>query len=164
MNIGTILKNIKTGKTIEVINFNDVTKVAMVRLEDGKTRPYSITTLKDKRQWIILETQEEEPDYTEEVMRQKEELGIEVPDINPEEVEIISKEEHHLVPMPGAEKLAELKKEYSTGKKPRISITYNGETKTPNEWAEKFGMDPKKIRLALRKGKTVEEIFNGKNK
>jgi len=142
MEIGTILKNIKTGEQVEIIKIDDRAKTVIVKKSTGETRPYSMATLKDKRNYITLDS---EP----------------IPEPEPE----ITEEDSNLVPMPGIEKLVELKEEYSKepGKKPRITITYNGESKTPNEWAAQFNMDPKKIRLALRKGKTPEEIFNGKN-
>lgn len=147
MTIGTILKKAKTGEQIEVININDVTKVAMVRLEDGKTRPYSMNTLKDKRQWIPVEQEEVNPDPA----------PVEE-EVNPEVIS--DQEEVNEV----TEEKAEEAKEEKSGRKPRITITYNGKTQTPGEWATEFGMDPKRIRLALRKGKSPEEIFNGKNK
>lgn len=149
MEIGTILKKAKTGEQIEVININDVTKVAMVRLEDGKTRPYSMNTLKDKRQWIPVEQEEVNSDPAP------------VEEVNPEVIS--DQEEVNEVTEEKAEEVKEAKEEKS-GRKPRITITYNGKTQTPGEWATEFGMDPKRIRLALRKGKSPEEIFNGKNK
>lgn len=153
MNIGTILQKAKTGEQIEIISINEVTKVAMVRLQDGKTRPYSMATLKDKRQWVIIEKEEEVPEVKEEVIPDQEK------ELSDEDYTEIGKEIAE-----EAKEKAKAAKEEKSGKKPRISITYNGETKTPNEWAEQFGMDPKRIRLALRKGKSPEDIFNGKNK
>ena len=128
------LKRVKDEKMLTVIKVDEKRKTAIVEYEDKSNNIYSWSTLKDKRTFLPVE---------------------EVP------------EEKHLVTMPGAEKLADLKKEYSKeekSRKPRITITFNGEEKTPKEWATKFGMDAKKIRLELRKGKTPEEIFNGKNK
>lgn len=156
MTIGTILKKAKTGEQIEVININEVTKVAMVRLEDGKTRPYSMNTLKDKRQWISLEQEEVNPDPAP-VEEDKEE------NLTDEDYVAIDKEIAEQAEEEEAEEVKEDKEEKS-GRKPRIIITYNGKTQTPGEWATEFGMDPKRIRLALRKGKSPEEIFNGKNK
>lgn len=155
MEIGTILKKAKTGEQIEVININDVTKVAMVRLEDGKTRPYSMNTLKDKRQWIPVE---------------QEEVNSDPAPIEEDEEENLTDEDYAAIGKEIAEQAKEKAegvkedKEEKSGRKPRITITYNGKTQTPGEWATEFGMDPKRIRLALRKGKSPEEIFNGKNK
>lgn len=141
MTIGTILKRVRTGEKVEIIGIFEDNRV-MVKLASGEVSRYSMASLKDKRNFVIVE---EKPDYTKEVMNQKEELGIEVPVINPEEVEIIPKEE-----------------ESPKGTKARINITYRGETKTPFEWGRLLGLNPKYIRSQLRKGKTPEEIFKEK--
>lgn len=147
--LNKIFKAVSNGEIIKVIEFDDKSKQCIVEFENGKTRAYSSVTLKDKRRFIPIESDEEQ---IAEIMKQKEELGIEVPKIT---------EEPKLVPMPGIEKLEELKNEFS-GRKPRITITFNGETKTPGEFAEQFNMDSKYIRAQLRKGKTPEEIFGGR--
>lgn len=131
--LNTIIKEVKTGNIAKVVLTDDRAKTASIKFEDGTTKAYTMSTLKDKRRFEIL--------------------GEEV---EPEE-NMVSEEDLEAALMAKATK-------EETSRKPRITITYNGESKTPKEWAEEFGMDPKKIRLALRKGKTPEEIFGGKNK
>lgn len=147
--LNKVFKAVSNGEVVKVIEFDDKSKQCIVEFEDGRTRAYSSVTLKDKRRFIPVESDDE---LIAEIDRQRKELGIEVPKIT---------EAPELVPMPGAEKLGELKKETS-GTKARISITYRGETKTPFEWGRLLGLDPKYIRAQLRKGKTPEEIFKEK--
>ncbi len=141
------LERVKDHKSGTIIKVDGVRKTAIIEFDDETNDIYSWSTFKDKRKFIPVD-ETPEPEVSSEIVE-------EVP------------EERHLVPMPGAERLADLKKEYSKeekSRKPRITITYNGEEKTPKEWATQFGMDAKKIRLELRRGKTPEEIFSGKNK
>lgn len=137
--VGTVLKVANKEDLVKIVQVDDKCKTAIVELPDGATKAYSFATLKDKRRFTEVGSVEEPV--------------IEEVEVNPEEPE--------LVPMPGAEKPEELKKEVS-GRKPRITITFNGETKTPSEFAEQFNMDPKYIRSQLRKGKTPEDIFGGR--
>lgn len=122
--LGTTLKTIK-GEFAKVIAIHEKSKQAIIEFEDGKTRAYSFPTLKDKRKFTIIED--------EEVQEPKAE--------NENAEEAVS--ESHLVPMPGIEKLEELKKEVgnkvkSNGRKSlRLKeVTYKGETKSIREWAE----------------------------
>lgn len=142
--INTLLKKANSDMTAKVIKVDNEHKTAIVEFEDGSNTIYSFSTLKDKRRFTLVENEEDK--YVSEIMEQKKELGIEVLEIKSYEVVEETTSE-----------------EPEKSRKPRITITFQGETKTPGEWAEKFGMDAKKIRLALRKGKTPEEIFNGKN-
>lgn len=153
--LNMVFKTTTNNKMAKVIKVGENGLTAILKFEDDSTKTYSIGTLKDKRRFIPVE-EEDDSDYIQEIMEQKKELGIECPEIKSYEIV----KETKLVPMPGAEKLVNLKE---SGKKPRISITYNGKTQSPGDWAKEFGMDPKRIRLALRKGKSPEEIFNGKN-
>lgn len=143
--VGTVLKVANKEDSVKIVQVDDKCKTAIVELPDGATKAYSFTTLKDKRRFTGIG---EDDQYIADITEPEEEV-----EVNPEEPE--------LVPMPGAEKLEELKNEVS-GRKPRITITFNGETKTPSEFAEQFNMDPKYIRSQLRKGKTPEDIFGGK--
>ena len=153
--LNKVFRTVSNGELVKVIEVNEKTKTVLVELPDGKTRSYSPTTLKDKRRFIPVESDEE---LVAEVMKQKEELGIEVPKIT-EAPEIV---EEKLVPMPGAEKLADLKKKEKGTGTSRILIEYRGSKKTPIEWGRLLGLDPKYIRAQLRKGKTPEEIFKEK--
>lgn len=150
--INTTLKEVKSGNTATVTTIDEKCKTAIITYPDGTTKAYSITTLKDKRRFEVVEVVEEvEPliDLDNPVTEEEaEELGM----ITGEE----ALEQAVIDPEPKKQKV-------ETGRKSRITITYNGESKTPSEWAEQFGMDAKRIRLALRKGKTPEEIFHGKN-
>ena len=136
------------GELFTIIKVDDKAKTATLKsLETGSTRVYSFTTLKDKRRFTFTESPEEE-----------------VEEVTPvEATEEVIPEDNNLVPMPGAEKLADLKEEVEKeSRKPRITITYKGVTKSPKEWAEEFDLSPKYIRLQLRKGKSPEQIFGDK--
>lgn len=145
MKIREMFKN-KNGEVAEIIEVDEARKTCMIEFEDGKTKNLSFSTLKDRRRWIKLSDADE---YVAEVMEQKEDLGIECPKIDPEEVEVI---EDKLVPMPGAEKLAELKDEYA-GKEiaeqakqkakkasKKNLIEYNGKSLTLHGWAKELGV------------------------
>lgn len=131
MTIGTILKRVRTGEKVEIIGIFEDNKV-MVKLASGEVSRYSMASLKDKRNFVIVE---EEP--------------------TPAPVEEPEKE-------PEIEAEVETEKAKESGKKSRINITYRGETKTPFEWGRLLGLNPKYIRSQLRKGKTPEEIFKEK--
>lgn len=136
------------GELFTIIKVDEKAKTATLKsLETGSTRVYSFTTLKDKRRFTFTESVEEE-----------------VEEVTPaESTEDVIPEDNNLVPMPGAEKLADLKEEVEKeSRKPRITITYKGVTKSPKEWAEEFNLSPKYIRLQLRKGKSPEQIFGDK--
>lgn len=138
-----------SGEVVTIIQVDEKFKTAILESQDGTTRSYSFSTIRDKRRFIPA---------TEEV---EEVIPEEVYDIpSGFEESVIAEESSTLVPMPGIEGLADLKQEYT--KKSRITITYKGESLTPAEWGNKYNMDPKRIRLLLRKGKTPEEIFGGR--
>ena len=97
--------NKQNGKVAEVIKQDDKAATYKIRfIADGTTKDISYSTFKRWYKKIDTIDPEEIPDdqYTAEIMAQKKDLGIECPEIK--EVE--------LVPMPGAEKLADLKEEY----------------------------------------------------
>ena len=143
--LNTIFKNNKK-ELVKVIKVDNKCGTAIVESEDKSTKIYSFGTLNDKRRFTPVAIEElSDTEYAA--------IGLEI-------AEQAKEKAKKLVPMPGAEKLADLKED---GKKSRITITYNGKTQSPSEWAKEFGMNPKRIRLALRKGKSPEEIFNGKN-
>lgn len=58
---GTKFKNISTGEIYTVIKFDNTAKQAIVELPDGKTKAYSATTLKDRRRFIQMASEEPEP-------------------------------------------------------------------------------------------------------
>lgn len=119
--LNQVFQSVSNGEIVKVIEFDDKSKQCIVKLENGKTKAYSSATLKDKRKFIPLE------------------------EVEPAE-NIIGKEtaeDHELVPMPGIEKLEELKKEVGNKVKPNgrkslrlKEVTYKGETKSIREWAE----------------------------
>lgn len=90
--VGTVLRATKTGAIGTIVEVNDKFKTAIIEMEDGSLTNYSVSTLKDKRRWLPVDAKEEEATIEEE----------NTPEM-PEEV-------HNLVPAPGAEKLADLKK------------------------------------------------------
>lgn len=83
MELGDKFKSVSTGEifTVEAINgkFNQI----IVMGEDGKSKAYSATTLKDKRRFIPVNKDDQ---YVQEVMQQKKDLGIECPEIDSHEV------------------------------------------------------------------------------
>ena len=93
--VGTVLRTIKTGAIGTIVEVNDRFKTAIIEMEDGSSANYSVSTLKDKRRWLPVDVEEEE---------------VKEATIEEENVPEMSEEVHNLVPMPGAEKLADLKK------------------------------------------------------
>lgn len=93
--VGTVLRAAKTGAIGTIVEVNDKSKTGIIEMSDGSTKAQSFTTFKDKRRWLPIDVEEEEVTI-------EEENEPEVPE-----------ETHNLVPMPGAEKLADLKKSVS---------------------------------------------------
>ena len=142
--LNKIFKSVSNGETIKVIEFDDKSKQCIVELESGKTRAYSSATLKDKRKFTPVKTDEEQ---VAEIMKQNEELGIEVPKIDPEKVTVeeLTDQEYAAIGLEIAEQ-AKIKAEQAKAKKSvrkslRLKeVTYNGETKSIREWAEETGI------------------------
>ena len=93
--VGTVLRATKTGAMGTIVEVNDRFKTAIIEMEDGSSANYSVSTLKDKRRWLPVDVEEEE---------------VKEATIEEENVPEMSEEVHNLVPMLGAEKLADLKK------------------------------------------------------
>lgn len=93
--VGTVLRATKTGAMGTIVEVNDRFKTAIIEMEDGSSANYSVSTLKDKRRWLPVDVEEEE---------------VKEATIEEENAPEMSEEVHNLVPMPGAEKLADLKK------------------------------------------------------
>ena len=93
--VGTVLRATKTGAMGTIVEVNDRFKTAIIEMEDGSSANYSVSTLKDKRRWLPVDAEEEEAKEAT---------------IEEENAPEMSEEVHNLVPMPGAEKLADLKK------------------------------------------------------
>lgn len=83
MKVGDKFKNVSTGEIFTVTVINEKFKQVAVEGKDGKAKPYSSSTLKDKRRFIPIEDDEQ---YVQEVMQQKKDLGIECPKIDSYEV------------------------------------------------------------------------------
>lgn len=96
--VGTVLRATKTGAMGTIVEVNDKFKTAIIEMEDGNSTNCSVSTLKDKRRWIPVDVEEEE---------------VKEATIEEENVPEMPEEVHNLVPMPGAEKLADLKKSVS---------------------------------------------------
>lgn len=92
--VGTKLQSKKSELVATVVEINTKCKQAIVDLSNGTNKAYSLATLKDKREWVIMN----DDTYVEEVMQQKADLGIECPPI--ESYEVV---EENLVPMPGTQ-------------------------------------------------------------
>ena len=93
--VGTVLRATKTGAMGTIVEVNDRFKTAIIEMEDGSSTNYSVSTLKDKRRWLPVDVEEEE---------------VKEATIEEENASEMSEEVHNLVPIPGAEKLADLKK------------------------------------------------------
>lgn len=93
--VGTVLRTVSTGLVGTIVEVNDKSKTGVIEMSDGSTKAQSFTTFKDKRRWLPVDVKEEEVTI-------EEENAPEVPE-----------EAHNLVPMPGTEKLANLKKSVS---------------------------------------------------
>lgn len=93
--VGTVLRATKTRAMGTIVEVNDRFKTAIIEMEDGSSANYSVSTLKDKRRWLPVDVEEEE---------------VKEATIEEENVPEMSEETHNLVPMPGTEKLADLKK------------------------------------------------------
>ena len=93
--VGTVLRATKTGAMGTIVKVNDKFKTAIIEMEDGSSTNYSVSTLKDKRRWLPVDVEEEE---------------VKEATIEEENAPEMSEEVHNLVPIPGAEKLADLKK------------------------------------------------------
>ena len=93
--VGTVLRATKTGAMGTIVEVNDKFKTAIIEMEDGSSTNYSVSTLKDKRRWLPVDVEEEE---------------VKEATIEEENAPEMSEEVHNLVPIPGAEKLADLKK------------------------------------------------------
>lgn len=83
MKVGDKFKNVSTGEIFTVTVINEKFKQIAVEGKDGKAKPYSSSTLKDKRRFIPVDDDEQ---YVAEVMQQKKDLGIECPEIDSYEV------------------------------------------------------------------------------
>ena len=93
--VGTVLRATKTGAMGTIVEVNDKFKTAIIEMEDGSSTNYSVSTFKDKRRWLPVDVEEEE---------------VKEATIEEENASEVPEEVHNLVPMPGAEKLADLKK------------------------------------------------------
>ena len=81
-------------------------------------------------------------------------------ELKKEEAAAVKIEEHKLVPMPGAEKLAELKNEAPLKPKRGALITYNGKSQNICAWAKELGKSANTLYARLYKyGLSVEEAF-----
>lgn len=87
MEPGNRFKSIKTGEIFTIAEINEKFNQIIIAGEDGKTKAYSATTLKDKRIFLPLENDDT---YVAEVMQQKKDLGIECPKIESYEVEVLT--------------------------------------------------------------------------
>ena len=96
--VGTVLRATKTGTMGTIVEVNDKFKTAIIEMEDGGSTNYSVSTLKDKRRWLPVDVKEEE---------------VKEAAIEEENAPEVPEEAHNLVPMPGAEKLVDLKKSVS---------------------------------------------------
>lgn len=55
MTIGSKFKNVKSGEIFTVVEINDKFGQVIVEDENGKTKAYSASTLKDKRRFVLVE-------------------------------------------------------------------------------------------------------------
>ena len=136
--VGTVLRATKTGAMGTIVEVNDRFKTAIIEMEDGSSANYSVSTLKDKRRWLPVGVEEEE---------------VKEATIEEENAPEMSEEVHNLVPMPGAEKLADLKKPVN---KAEIGIGFDIKDFILKV-AEEIGVD-----ICESKGRFISFKVNGK--
>ena len=136
--VGTVLRATKTGAMGTIVEVNDKFKTAIIEMEDGSSTNYSVSTLKDKRRWLPVDVKEEE---------------VKEATIEEENAPEVPEEVHNLVPMPGAEKLADLKKSVS---KVETGIGFNIKDFILKV-AEEIGVD-----ICESKGRFISFKVNGK--
>ena len=154
---GIQFKNTDTEEIATITEVNDKYKTVIVELENGKSMTYSFSTIKDKRRWIPVEDAapveltDEEISYIE----------------NDVEATIEAAADRGLVPMPGIEKLEELKKEYTTTEKPvkkrGALIEWNGKAQNICAWGKELGISPNTLYGRIfNMGWSVERAFTTK--
>lgn len=127
--LNRIFKMVSNGEMVKVIKFDDRSKQCIVELENGKTKAYSSTTLKDKRRFIPVEDEEKLTELKQEVIDSEK-------DLTDEEYAQIGKEIAEQ-----AKEKAEAHKKHNMRKSLRLKeVTYKGETKSIREWAEETGI------------------------
>jgi len=142
---GQVMANNK-GELFTIIQVDDKAKTAILKSEEtGFTRNYSFPTLKDKRRFTFIQSPEEVAPIMD--------LDNPISEQEAEEFGMVTGEEALEQAVTVPEEAGE------ESHKSRITITYKGVTKSPKEWGEEFNLNPKYIRLQLRKGKSPEEIF-----
>lgn len=114
MELGSKLKSVSTGEIFTVEEINKKFGQIIIAGEDGKTKAYSATTLKDKRKFVPIDGDDQ---YVREVMQQKKDLGIECPEIDSYEVigdDGVSAEDLEKTPMKQAKKTSGKKRAEKT--------------------------------------------------
>ena len=136
--VGMKLQSVKSGIIATVLDVNDKYRTAKIMLSNGTSRTNTLGTLKDKRSWRILGEEEEE-----------------------------AVEEEKLVPMPGAEKLAELKDEIDNAGETLNKIIDHDPTKIDPELIGKFVKKAQKLITGLRRDNSGYHViieYNGMTK
>lgn len=136
-------QNRKNGKIAVFVRDNgDKYKTVTLRYEDGKEMDYQYSTLRksfkklpDDVETELVEEVKTDADYVAEVMKQKEELGIDVPELNPDDIEVVE---------PKTEKKARKKKEITVAVNNLLNYVeevmseIGGNVKVPRNDAMKF--------------------------
>lgn len=133
MKINDMFKNVN-GEVATVVEVDETRKTCMIEFTDGRTKSLTFSTLKDKRRWTKISDDDQ---YVAEIMQQKKDLGIECPEINPEEVNVCG----------DGTPLAEVGKEIAEQAKQKAKkaskknlIEYNGKALTLHGWAKELGV------------------------
>lgn len=146
--VGKIFESKRTeGTTAKIIKFEEKFNTVVIEYLTGdkKGTSSSITTSTLKRWWKEIETPTMDEDSEVE-----------------EQIQVLE-EEHKLVPMPGIEKLEELKKEYPKKKTKKSSIDRSNEILEldafiGNTYNNKYYESVKCYKI-IKDGKTIAEVY-----
>lgn len=150
----------ENGKVLTVVEFNEKTKVYLVKFEDGKETNLTSSTLK---RWYLPVTEE----ASKEASKPKKTSKTEKEESKPIEKKTTNKKgnkaKKDLVPMPGSEKLSDLKEEYSGDGTPLAEVGKEIAKQAKEKAAKaqkKVAKNPKKVDSSILQVKEVCEANN----
>lgn len=130
----------ENGKVLTVVEFNEKTKVYLVKFEDGKETNLTSSTLK---RWYLPVNEEASKEASKPKKTSKKEKEENKPIAKKTTAKKENTAKKELVPMPGIEKLSDLKEEYSGDGTPLAEVGKEI-AKQAKEKAAKVAKDQKK--------------------